>query len=399
MTIRSVWLKRLAVGLACCLVGQGCTAGLTKTLINVSSADVAYDGSLEAFANFVETNDKDWPLPSVLRMFDGSGGAKLRYAHWSAANPAEREGVVVFFQGRTEFIEKNIYTYRDFVERNYDVWTLDWRGQGMSERLLKDEPDKGHINSFDTYLADAEVFLRDVVKLQGIDDVDKVLVAHSMGGAIGTLYLMEHPEAFDKAVFSSPMTKLPGGVDNRVIRAGNKAKNATTPAACVGFFSDCSWSSSFKDLVDVCAIVDQSPATHLLDLENTARYSHDYQKIAENECLIGKSRANNPNLGLGGTTSGWLHEAFVATDKISANKGRLQTPLLIVAGGNDDVVSNPGQAEFCDIDNPFCCRIEVEGAGHEVLIEEESLRLQFFDAFDIFVSEQETSESFCASRD
>lgn len=396
MTIRPVWLKRLAVGLACCLFGQGCATGLTKTLTNVSG-ETGYDGSLRAFADFVETNDKDWPLPLALQMFDGKGGGKLRYAHWSAVNSAERQGVVVFFQGRTEFIEKNIYTYRDLVDRNYDVWTLDWRGQGMSERVLKDEPDKGHIDDFDTYLADAEVFLRDVVKLQEFDDVDKVLVAHSMGGAIGTLYLMEHPEAFDKAIFSSPMTKLPDGVDNRVIRAGNKAKIAANRAACVGVFSDCSWSSSFEKDVDICAIVDQAPETHLLDRDNTERYSHDIRKIAENECLIGRSRTNNPNLGLGRTTSGWLHEAFAATDKIAANKSRLQTPLLIVAGGNDDVVSNPGQAAFCDIDNPSCCRVEIEGAGHEVLIEEESLRLQFFDAFDSFVSEHETSEGFCAA--
>lgn len=391
-------VRSALAGFLVCMIGQGCTSGLVTSLgASDRAADAQpYDGSLDAFADFVERQGKDWPLPSEMEMFNGSDGARLRYAHWPAPDPEVAAGVVVFFQGRTEFIEKNIYTYQDLLKRNYEVWTLDWRGQGKSERMLPDEPEKGHIDSYDTFLADADIFLRDVVGLPELEGAEKILMAHSMGGAIGTLYLMEHPDMFDKAVFSSPMIKLPDRVDNKAIRAGNLVKITASPAACAGIFTDCSWTSDFKEGTDICAIDDRQPATYLSDPDSTAGYSHDFRKVAEYECLIAESRPLVPSLGLGRVTSGWLRASFEATDKIEANKEALTTPLLIVAGGKDDVVSNPGQAAFCDIDNPSCCRIEIEGAGHEVLIEKEDYRQQFFKAFKAFVASEETPEAFCA---
>jgi alpha-beta hydrolase superfamily lysophospholipase len=161
---------------------------------------------------------------------------------------------------------------------------------------------------------------------------------------------------------------------------------------------DCSWISEFQDGVDPCAIADMEPAQFLLDRNQTERYSHDIRKIAENECWIASSRPAVPSLGLGGTTSGWLRASYDATAWIAAGKADLKTPLLIIGGGNDRIVSNAGQEEFCDVDNPFCCRLELEGAGHELLIEDERYRHAFFDAFRSFVTEASPPEAFCASR-
>lgn len=399
--MRSRWCRTWAIGLVLCFAGQGCATDLTTTLSDAPN-EASYDGSLKAFVDFVEAHGKEWPLPSNLQMFEGANGAMLRYAFWPAPNPAERAGVVVFFQGRTEFIEKNIYTYRDLIDRNYEVWTLDWRGQGLSERLLTDEPERGHIDSYDTYLADAEIFLNEIVKLDSIDSPQKILLAHSMGGAIGTLYLMEHDDAFDKAVFSSPMIRLPGGVDNWAVRFGNWAKKSLNPAICAGplgdITDDCSWTSEFKDGVDVCAIADQAPEEGLINPKKTERYSHDFKKIAEVECLIANNRPSVPSLGLGGTTSGWLRQSYKATDQINKAKADLKTPLLIIGGSQDKIVSNAGQDDFCDVDNPACCRLEIEGAGHELLIESEPFRAEFFDAFRSFVSGDALPEAFCAAR-
>ncbi len=367
---------------------------------SLSEAEVRYDGSRSDFEGFVETYDKAWPVPAKLESFTTQDGAELRYAHWPAPNPKRRAGVVVFFQGRTEFIEKNIYAYQDLLERNFDVWTLDWRGQGLSDRLLPEEPEKGHIDSYATYLADAEFFLRKIVKLDEVRGVPRILMAHSMGGAIGATYLLRNPGEFDKAVFSAPLIKLPGGVDNALVRAGNRAKITIKPSVCTGLnpLNSCLWQSEFEEDADVCSIADDAAASALIDRDTTESFSHDATKVAEIECWIVNNRPAVPSLGLGGPTSGWLRASYEATDWINANKSRLETPLLIIGGSEDQTVSNEGQSAFCDVDNPECCRLEIEGAGHELLIEAAPLKEQFFEAFDVFIDTDQQPDAFCESQ-
>ncbi|MEM9439323.1 MAG: alpha/beta hydrolase, partial [Pseudomonadota bacterium] len=354
--------------LATLVVLLGCSPFSDSALYDV---EPRYDGSRLSFESFVETHDKAWPVPAKLETFIVPDGATLRYAFWPAPNPKRRAGVVVFFQGRTEFIEKNVYAYQALLDRNFEVWTLDWRGQGLSERLLPDEPEKGHIDSYATYLSDAEFFLRKIVKLDEVRGVPRILLAHSMGGAIGTTYLLRNPGEFDKAVFSAPLIKLPASVDNTLIRTGNRAKVAIRPSICTGLnpLSACLWQSEFEDDVDVCSIAGNAAADALIDRDTTEHFSHDATKVAEIECWIVNSRPAEPSLGLGGPTSGWLRETYEATDWIDANRSKLETPLLIVGGSEDRTVSNVGQAAFCDRDNSECCRLELEGAGHELLIE------------------------------
>src|ERR1700682_5019862 len=72
-------------------------------------------------------------------------GVSLRFARW--APPPGRKGTVCLFQGRAEFIEKYFETVRDLRARGFAVATLDWRGQGLSERALP-HPFKGLVGEF-----------------------------------------------------------------------------------------------------------------------------------------------------------------------------------------------------------------------------------------------------------
>ena len=84
----------------------------------------------------------------------------MRFARW--APPPGRKGTVCLFQGRAEFIEKYFETVRDLRARGFAVATLDWRGQGLSERALAD-PRKGHVRNFSEYDTDLEAFMSEVV--------------------------------------------------------------------------------------------------------------------------------------------------------------------------------------------------------------------------------------------
>ncbi|MEL6961393.1 MAG: alpha/beta hydrolase, partial [Pseudomonadota bacterium] len=169
---------------------------------------------------------------------------------------------------------------------------------------------------------------------------------------------------------------------------------------CTGLnpLSACLWRSEFEDDADVCSIAGDAAADALIDRSTTEHFSHDATKVAEIECWIVNSRPADRSLGLGGPTSGWLRATYEATDWIDANRSKLETPLLIVGGSEDLTVSNEGQAAFCDRDNSECCRLELEGAGHELLIETSPMIKQFYEVFDAFIDTDLQPDAFCKAR-
>src|SRR6266849_1992800 len=112
-------------------------------------------------------------VTGTLKTPDGVG---LRFARW--APPAGRKGTVCIMQGRGESIEKYFETVRDLRARGFAVAALDWRGQGLSDRALRDRH-KGHIGDFSEYDADLATFMREIV----LPDCPPPLFAlgHSMG--------------------------------------------------------------------------------------------------------------------------------------------------------------------------------------------------------------------------
>src|ERR1700694_105030 len=75
-------------------------------------------------------------------------GVNLRFARWEP--PPGRKGTVVVLQGRAEYIEKYFETVRDLRARGFAVATFDWRGQGYSDRVLRNKR-KGYVQSFSQY--------------------------------------------------------------------------------------------------------------------------------------------------------------------------------------------------------------------------------------------------------
>src|SRR3981081_4514682 len=145
-------------------------------------------------------------------------GVALRFAGW--APPAGRKGTVCLFQGRAEFIEKYFETVRDLRARGFAVATLDWRGQGLSDRALRNSR-KGYVRDFSRYDVDLETFVREVV----LPDCPPPFfaLAHSMGASILLRAAYQGPRWFDRTVLLAPMIALPGMRRSALTRAGVKA--------------------------------------------------------------------------------------------------------------------------------------------------------------------------------
>ena len=78
-------------------------------------------------------------------------GTRLRVARFTPASA--RRGTAVFLNGRKEFIEKYFEAIGDLLARGFAVATMDWRGQGLSDRALPNRH-KGHVAHFDLYIDD-----------------------------------------------------------------------------------------------------------------------------------------------------------------------------------------------------------------------------------------------------
>ena len=106
-------------------------------------------------------------------------GAELRYARWPG--PVGCKGTVCVFTGRGEYMEKYFETVHELRERGFAVAMIDWRGQGLSSRRLRD-PRKGYVRAFSDFETDVETFVREIV----LPDCPPphFALAHSMGGAV-----------------------------------------------------------------------------------------------------------------------------------------------------------------------------------------------------------------------
>ena len=103
------------------------------------------------------------------------GGVRLRAARFPAGRGSGDRGRCVFLSGYTEFIEKHLGSVAELTGRGFEVVTLDWRGQGLSDRALADRH-KGHIDRMETHLEGLEAVLEAV---DGFASGPSTVVAHS----------------------------------------------------------------------------------------------------------------------------------------------------------------------------------------------------------------------------
>ena len=141
-------------------------------------------------------------------------GVTLRHARVTPLSGRVRASLVLV-HGRTEFIEKYREVMSELVARDIEVFTLDWRGQGLSTREL-DARDKGHVTDFRHYVEDMRRYVDRVVRPQS--PAALYLLSHSMGGNIALHYLREHPGVFRRALLVAPMVDIELGLGRVLVR-------------------------------------------------------------------------------------------------------------------------------------------------------------------------------------
>lgn len=131
--------------------------------------------------------------------FAAKGGAEIYYEYFLVP---EAIGSVVFVHGLSEFTKKYQEVALYFIRQGYNVFLYDQRGHGRSHRDVS-RPELIHINSFDQLAEDLDTYVETLVRPAA--DCPLYLYAHSMGGAVGFLYLSKYGRKFQKAVITSPL--------------------------------------------------------------------------------------------------------------------------------------------------------------------------------------------------
>ncbi|MEM7527796.1 MAG: alpha/beta fold hydrolase [Pseudomonadota bacterium] len=302
------------------------------------------------------------PLPPGARGWDqgyrlkAGDGVGLRAALW---NPGGSRGLALYLSGRTEFLEKAAIAVTALVDRDFAVATVDWRGQGLSDRLLAD-PMKGHVKTFEDF--DLDLLALMAVPAIAREGPVRLVLGHSMGGAIALGAAARGVLAPGAMLLSAPMAgiNMPPLVD-RVSRVIARTMRG------IG-------------LGDRWPPKSDAGTAYVLNPFEGNCLTHDTEIYA----WQGQALTAEPRLALGLPTFGWMAAAYDAT-RLIAKLGPLGFPVAVHVGSKEGVV-DPEAAKT--LAGCIGARFEViEDARHDLLAEDARRRADFWSAGDRFLAE------------
>jgi lysophospholipase len=305
----------------------------------------------------IETPDNPAPAGSVVSAIRAADGTLLRVVRWHPAGHSV--GTVVICPGRAEFVEKYFETTGELLSRNLTVVAFDWRGQGLSGREVSN-PRKGHIDDMSLYERDIAALVEQA--LEPFCPRPWFGLGHSMGGAILIAQARHNASPFERIVATAPMIDL---CDLRFPVASRMLAEVLDAVGLGGAFIPGG----------------RRTGAFTRPFENN-RLTSDPRRFARFAAVV----AADSRLEIGDPTIGWVNAAFRLMREMADPEypRRIVTPILVFTAGNDRIVRT-------DEVERFATRLKagrlipIPYAQHELLMERDVFRSQFWAAFDAFV--------------
>ena len=262
------------------------------------------------------------------------------------------EATALLFPGRTEYAEKYAHVAQGLAHRGIASAAIDWRGQGLADRVA-DDAMLGHVGVFADYQLDVAAMLA-AVRDAGLPPV-RGLVAHSMGGAIGYRALLKGLPVRG-ALFTGPMWGIGMAPPMRPV--------AWTVAAAGRAFGR-----------GLAYVPTTSAASYVAEgsfERNALTRDREMWDLMVAQCLA------EPRFALGGPSVHWLAEALRETRAL-----RAATPPAIPARilvGTGEVVVDPIAVRRVAARWPDAVLDVIDGARHEILMETPEVREAALDA-------------------
>ena len=277
----------------------------------------------------------------------------IRVASWTGGT----RGTIHIFNGRTEYIEKYFDVIEGFLTRGFNVTAHDWRGQGLSTRN-ETHPTRCHIVSFEEHQSDARSVMEHFSDLPG----PHYLFCHSMGGAIGTRYLLEN-NIIKAAIFSAPMWG---------IHLSPLLEKLRPTLMKVVKRLNLQWRTAI-------GTKDKNYELHTKFENNLLTSNEDqWNKLVSDMKQF-------PELNCGGPTYYWLAAAYKEMNWLKRQKGP-SIPMLLFLGTQEEVV-DPKMIKQKANKNKNISLVELENGKHESYLEQPELVKKMWLNIDMFMDQ------------
>lgn len=286
-----------------------------------------------------------------------SDGVRLRAGHWPATKVAEDNdraatGTVLIFPGRTEYVEKYGLIARELANLGFETLAVDWRGQGLADR-----PDReralGHVDDFDEYQRDVQA-IQTLARDLALPE-PWYLIGHSMGGCIG-LRALHNGLPVAGAIFTAPMWGI----------------------AMAPVLRPVAWSLGWALHKSPLKLM-LTPGTQRETYLSLAPFEDNLLTTDPGMFDYMRNQAEaHPELTLGGPTAGWLYAALQETRALMATPPPKIKTVTFLGSCERIVMASPItelMQKWTDGD-----LVMVDGAEHEVLMEDAPTRQRVYDA-------------------
>jgi alpha-beta hydrolase superfamily lysophospholipase len=254
--------------------------------------------------------------------FKGVRDAGIYYQCWLP--DGEPKALLLIVHGLAEHSGRYMNLVNHFVPLGYSVYGLDHLGHGKSEGT------RVCVERFEDFTDTLKIYIEMVREWE--PDKPIFLVGHSMGGLIGSVYLLDHQAELTGAVLSGPSVKVPDNISSATILAGKV----------------------FSVLM---------PRFGLIGLEA--------EGICRDPAVV-EAYVGDPLVYTGKTTARLAAELLKAMQRITTEATGITLPLLIVQGGADRLVDPDGARMLYDKTGSADKTIKIyDGFYHEVFNEPE----------------------------
>ena len=258
--------------------------------------------------------------------FKGIRDLRIYYQCWLPET--EPKAALLIVHGLAEHSGRYMNVVNHFVPLGYAIYGIDHIGHGKSDGS------RVYVRRFEDFTDTLKTFSDMIRDWQPEKSI--LLVGHSMGGLISSIYLLDHQDELSGAVLSGPSVKVPDNISSATILVAQL----------------------FSTLMPRLGLI-------ALEAEGVSR-----------DPAVVQAYLNDPLVYTGKTTARLAAELLKAMKRVAVDASKITLPILIVQGGEDRLVDPDGAQMLHDTVGSVDKTLKIyDGLYHEVFNEPEHLKV------------------------